>query len=208
MLQVSVATVRRMEGRQLQPAIGDGGVRLFDPDQVQAVAAAIVRSVGSGSHDAGGRRLSAGELAAEVLERFEQRQSLSEIVRALRVEPAKVRALYHEWRTCLELGELQRQDAAPARNPRGRGLRVDNLDELLATLPEEPTRLSLARYATTDFGNQYEDALVYEELGGAIVEGPVTASELRRQYGPGSFRVTAYSLRERRVLWEACAEIR
>lgn len=198
-----------MEGRQLKPAIGDGGVRLFDPEQVRAVAAAIVRSVGNRSHEVGNQRLSPGELAAEVFERLEQRQSLSEIVRALRVEPSKVRALYHEWRICLELGEQRREkeDAAPLRTTRAQERRVNNLDELLATLPTEPIRLSLARFAM-DFYAEYEEGRIHEELGGFIATGPMTASELQKQYGTGSFRVTAYSLRECRVLWEVFAELR
>jgi len=81
LLQVSVSTVHRMEGRHLVP---EDGTHLFRTDQVQTIGAAVTRSVGIRSHWVGEQRLSPGELAAKVFERIKQRQSLSEIVSALR----------------------------------------------------------------------------------------------------------------------------
>lgn len=40
----SVATVRRMEGHSLHPDVGPRGLRLFDSDEVEDVAARIARS--------------------------------------------------------------------------------------------------------------------------------------------------------------------
>lgn len=206
LLQVSVSTVRRMEGRQLVPEVREDGTHLFSAAQVQTIGAAVTRSVGIRSHWVGEQRLSPGELAAEAFERFEQRQSLSEIVRALRVRPKKVRALYHEWRTCLELGEMQSGEdkAAPARSTRETvsDQHIDNLDELLTTVAPG-TRVSIARFAT-DWSSKVEwDGRVYEELGGFISGAtPPTTKQIRQQFGPGKLRITAYSLQESHVLWE------
>ena len=50
---------------------------------------------------------SAGEIAALVFERFEQRHSLAEIVMALRIEPDAVRALFEQWTIGLTEGQLR-----------------------------------------------------------------------------------------------------
>jgi hypothetical protein len=209
LLQVSVSTVRRMEGTRLVPEVREDGTRLFSTDQVEAIGAAVTRSVGIRSHWVGEQRLSPGELAAEVFERFEQRQSLSEIVRTLRVRPKRVRALYHEWRLCLELGELQRnKEAAPARETLTSTYSrfVENLDELLATLPPG-VRVSVARFATEWSTDVEFEAVIYEELGGFLYERSVSSAQLRQQYGDGKLRVTAYSLQESRILWEVYSKV-
>jgi hypothetical protein len=191
-----------MEGRELRPSVGDDGVRRFDAEEVEALA----RSTGRASR--AGEPLSAGELAAEVFARLEQRQSLSEIVRALKVEPRKVRALYHEWRIGLERAEMARRDAAP---PVCSGvLRAGPLAKLLESLPEgETTRISVAQragdVATYVWGEVVE---LFDELDGFVTEGPVTIGELRQRYGTGDVRVSAYSIREQRLLWQVYATIR
>ena len=107
-LNLSISTVRRLEGKQLHPTIGERGIRYFDAAQVLALAGELARGMSDPAPRSDGRRTerpSPGELAAAAFERFEQRQSLSEIVIALCVTPKQVRELYHEWRTGLERGE-------------------------------------------------------------------------------------------------------
>jgi len=48
------------------------------------------------------RQANGGDIAAEVFERLEQRQSLAEIVIGVRVEPEVVRELHRQWQ--LQLG--------------------------------------------------------------------------------------------------------
>jgi hypothetical protein len=92
MLGVSVATVRRMEGKSLHPKLTDGAWR-FEIDEVknvQRVPNAVVR-----------RTPSEGEIAAEIFLRFGEGQSLRQIVCECRQPVRVVRALYQEWTTPL-----------------------------------------------------------------------------------------------------------
>lgn len=115
-LGVSVSTVRRYEGDRLQPRIDDEGVRWFDEKDVAALAAALMnepratrrrnaRPVPASST----AQRTAGEIAAQVFERLEQRQSLAEIVVGVRVEPSVVRALFDQWNVGLIEGVLLRE---------------------------------------------------------------------------------------------------
>jgi hypothetical protein len=203
-LQVSVSTVRRLETRQLEVEVIDG-VHYFHPDHVQALAANLERSPSRSTR----ANLSPGELAREVFRRFEQGQGLSEIVQALALDPKRVRDLYHEWRTPLELSELlagtdDPQRATPARDPkpRVRILTVDNPEVLLDALPAgQPTRLSVATYST-EWCSGADDAAIYHEQGGFVTYGPVTLEALRERLGPGRHRLTAYDLAAEARLWE------
>lgn len=196
---VSISTVRRWEGSQLQPVRDDRGRHLFHAEQVLALAKAMVKSSGSGQRHDG---ISAGELAAECFERFAQRQSLHEIVTALRVEPRKVRRLYREWLTGLELGEVG--SGIPSERDYYDPIREGALERRLAKLPEdEPVRISVAigipQEKLPTSGKHLE---VFDELGGFEVTGPIDTSEIRNRFGSGQVRVSAYLLTERRMLWE------
>lgn len=92
-LGVSISTVRRMEGRQLHPVFGPGEIRLFDPIEVEAVAASLANEGGRQEPE----RLTRGELAARVFEAFEAGRTLAQIVIAFRLHPRTVRALHKEW---------------------------------------------------------------------------------------------------------------
>ncbi len=92
MLGVSVATVRRMEGKMLHPRLVDGAWR-FEADEV--------KSLSRMQNPVGRRALSEGEIAAEVFRRFDQGQSLRQIVRECSLAPKTVQALYREWNTPL-----------------------------------------------------------------------------------------------------------
>lgn len=202
MSAASSSTLAGTAGPPGRPRIGNDCVRRFDADEVEELARTTGRTRRTGAS------LAAGELAAAVFARLEQRQSLSEIVRALKVEPKKVRALYHEWRTGLERSELARKDAAP---PLCQGvLRAGPLATLLERLPAgEPIRISMAERAGDVVSGVWDEVVdVFDERGGFVTEAPVTIGALRRRYGTGDFRVCAYSLREQRLLWEVYATIR
>ncbi|MCG8421048.1 MAG: hypothetical protein MJE77_24260 [Proteobacteria bacterium] len=207
-LGVSVSTVRRMEGGELHPTTDERGVRHFDPEEVLKVAQSIQSA--TVSQKGSGLKLSPGELAAEIFERFEQRHSLSEIVRELRLEPRKVRAMYHEWRTSLERAEqLRRHHPAPASSVQAYLESRKRIDQLLAELPEgQPTRISVALGGTKVWSKEFkQDVVIYDELGGFVTQGPLKPSDIRARFGEGQFRITAYSLVEHRVLWEVAAGV-
>jgi len=209
-LGVSVSTVRRYEGDRLHPRVGDNDVRWFDGNEVAALAASLANEPrvvrrrnaepSSGIHPAS---RSPGEIAAEVFERLEQRQSLAEIVIGVRVEPSVVRELFEQWSLGLVEAHLQRE-----REPRmHRESEVVHANEgelatRLAGLPAgEPTRISVARYRG-EF--QHGDYLYPEvvELGGFLVTGPCTIDEIVSRFGCGAYRVTASALEPTRLRWE------
>lgn len=205
-LHVSVSTIRRMEGHELAPIVGKDGVRYFALEQVQAVATRKSRTREPHPHQFPGVERSPGEVAAAVFERFEQRHSLAAIVTALRVQPSEVRALYHEWRISLERGEQDRRDAAPPQTT----LTVPQreLARRLAALPTDGSvRLSLAREGRAAYSEGWDRIPIFDELTGFTVEQAVSPRQLRQQCGPGTLRITAYSLSEKRTLWEVVAEI-
>lgn len=108
LLGVSVATVRRMEGKSLHPKLIDGAWR-FELDEVNGVQRtpnAVVKGTPS-----------EGEIAAEIFRRFDEGQSLRQIVRECRQPPEVVQDLYRDWRTplgeqaeCSDTSAMARQD--------------------------------------------------------------------------------------------------
>jgi transcriptional regulator with XRE-family HTH domain len=230
-LGVSLSTVRRWEGSRLHPRQGPGGVRLFDPAEVAALAAELANDApGSASAStrqaaSGARRArpeppperTPGELAALVFERLEQRQTLAEIVVGLRVPPALVRELHREWLVGLTEGELQRPEPLlptdDQRRARERHVKADGLARLLADLPMNTrTRISLARDVGEAFFGEGPNGFPLEarnvvELGGFVVMGPIETSEIARRFGAGDFRITAYGFDPPGVRWEVFATI-
>jgi DNA-binding transcriptional MerR regulator len=221
-LGVSVSTVRRFEGSRLHPVISDKGVRRFKPEDVERLAAALAAEqiTPSRIEKAAVRaaELPKGELAALVFERLEQRHSLAEIVIALRVPPDEVRELYHSWLVGLWSGELQRREPAlPMRHTEQdvvRRVTREQLASMLAALPEkQPTRISLARdlgeYIVPDGQAESSTSFVeyrnLAELGGFVVSGPTTISEIARRVGAGEYRVSAYGLDALGMRWEVFA---
>lgn len=199
-LDVSISTVRRLEGTRLHPEIGPGNTRLFDPAEVAAVAASLARSAPP-PPEPKAPALTRGELAARIFERFEQRYSLSEIVIELRVAPDLVRELYHQWRVGLAQGESRRTDAMPSASEL-RAVSEVELQALLAGTPYGKTvRLSVARVV----GERSVDGVrVYDvvELGGFTVAGPTSQGAIVDRYGWDRFRVAASDDQTRALLWE------
>jgi hypothetical protein len=82
---------------------------------------------------------------------------------------------------------------------------------MLAALPEkQPTRISLARglgeYVIPDDQGASSTSFVeyrnLAELGGFVVSGPTTISEIARRVGAGEYRVSAYGLDVPGMRWE------
>lgn len=98
----SVATVRRMEGKSLHPQLGPRGVRLFDADEVEEVAAFVAESgraldgytVFDGQSSGCARRL-----GATTQRRLNE--STHEVAR-LRTLLQQTRATHSAWRARLE----------------------------------------------------------------------------------------------------------
>jgi len=218
-LGVSVSTVRRLEGSRLHPLITDKGVRRFRPAEVEQLAAVLAaeQNTPRNAEKAAVRavELTKGELAGLVFERLEQRHSLAEIVIALRVPPDDVRELYHTWLVGLWAGELQRPEPAlPARHSDQdviRRVTREQLAALLDALPEHrSTRISVAR-VVGEYVIECDTNLVeyrnLAELGGFVVSGPVTVSEIAKRFGMGEYRISAYGLDAPGLRWEVFAEI-
>jgi hypothetical protein len=152
-----------------------------------------------------------GEIAAEVFDRLEQRQSLAEIVIGVRVPPDVVRELHRQWQLGLIEGELERDKpvlpVGEVLTQQERHVGERELHELLASLPAGATRLSVARDLGADYetGNGSTRHLV--ELGGFVVLGPATIKQIVDRYGGGAFRITAYGLEPRGLRWEVLVQV-
>jgi hypothetical protein len=142
-----------------------------------------------------------------VFERFEQRQSLAEIVVGLRVSPDVVRGLFDQWCIGLTEGHLRHaREPNAARVGDVERVRPERLASMLASLPEgEVTRVSVARLRDPLMYGEH-DYICVTELGGFHVSGPCETNEILRRHGPGAYRVTAYGLDPAGVRWEVLVE--
>jgi hypothetical protein len=211
-LSISISTVRRYEGDKLHPMIDEHDVRWFDANEVAALAATLANEAGpkrpeNASSARAPEPRSAGEIAGLVFERFEQRQSLPEIVIGLRVEPETVRALFEQW--CLGLVEHQLRMEREPRMPRSYEIERARVEKLGARLSELPdgvlTRISVARFRE-EFQHGEHEYLRIDELGGFYISGPCRIEDITRRFGPGSYRVTAYGFDPPGLRWELLVE--
>jgi hypothetical protein len=211
-LGTSISTVRRYEGERLHPRAGEDGVRWFDPQEVAALAAERANETGSRRRNAkaaasAADARSAGEIAALAFERFEQRQSLAEIVVGLRIEPALVRTLFDQWTVGLTEGQL-RMSREPT-VPRDEETPRASPTTLAARLAELPvgrlTRISVGRYRGPFLHGSREYSEIIE-LGGFLASGPCDCNEVTRRFGRGDYRITAYGLDPPCMSWEMIVE--
>jgi AcrR family transcriptional regulator len=156
-LGVSTSTVRRYEGDKLHPIRGADGVNRFDAKAVAELATSLLNDNGGKPPRTPRRNAAAapevkrteGEIAAEVFERLEQRQSLAEIVIGVRVLPDVVRELHRQWQIGLIEGELERDKlvlpVGDVLTNRSDTSASASCMDLLASLPAGPTRLSISR---------------------------------------------------------------
>lgn len=109
--EISVTSVRRLEGVHLHPVQDDRGVWRFERAEVERVRSSVVRKRTKRTRP---RRSRAGDIAARVFRMLDSGQDLVEIVVATRQPPTLIRDLYREWNLDLKQGEVDAQ--ARARN--------------------------------------------------------------------------------------------
>lgn len=216
-LNISVSTVRRYEGERLNPVIDDKGVRWFDEKEVAALAAELMNEGGKRSNATNAANAAStrateqrtpGEIAALVFERFEERQSLAEIVIGLRVEPDLVAQLFDQYNRGLTERQLRKREPSVPLVEDIAHVHRGELERRLGALPpNETTRISISRwrgqYPAGEEGAEYAWLV---EIGGFYVSGPCSPDEIVRRYGPGSYRVTAYGFAPNGVRWEVLVE--
>jgi hypothetical protein len=113
-LGVSIATVRRMEGRELHPTVDERGVRFFAITEVETILVRRRQTPERPPNDE-------GEVAARVFGLLRHGCDLRTIVITAKVPPRVVRALYAEWLISLQDGEARRrQDEFDAEESRER----------------------------------------------------------------------------------------
>jgi hypothetical protein len=207
---MSVPTVRRYEGTLLHPHVDEQGVHWFDPREVTALAAsrannAIANNKLRNAKPATETR-TRGELAAQVFERFEQRQSQAEIVIGLRVEPETVRELFDQYcRGLIEAQLTKKKPGSPLQNDLPCVHKVE-LIRRLGALPEgQVTRISVGRWRGVHPADDLEYAWIVE-LGGFLVSGPCTVTEIIGRFGRGSYRVSAFGFDPAGLRWELLIE--
>lgn len=214
-LGISVSTVRRYEGDKLHPTIDDHDVRWFDEKGVAALAATLANSDGpkrsAGTATSAARApepRTAGEIAALVFERFEQRQSHAEIVIGLRLEPELVAQLFEQYCRGLTERQLRKREPGVPLVEDIPQVQRDELARRLAALPsDEVARISVGRWrGVFPAGEDQLDYAWINELGGFVVAGPCSVDEITRRYGRGSYRVSAYGFEPAGIRWEVLIE--
>ncbi|MEY4581493.1 MAG: hypothetical protein RL701_6196 [Pseudomonadota bacterium] len=108
-LQISVSSVRRLEGTRLQPVQDEAGVWRFEPAEVEELVqdGPVKRRRAPERHR---DCQNAGEAAAHVFRLFGAGKSLRDIVVEARQTPERVRELYREWLLGLREGERRRHE--------------------------------------------------------------------------------------------------
>ncbi|MEO7732411.1 MAG: hypothetical protein ABIY55_15690, partial [Kofleriaceae bacterium] len=154
---------------------------------------------------------SADEVAAQVFERLEQRQTLAEIVVGVRISPERVRELHAQWSQGLVEYHLRmvRAPYGPLERDFVR-VRAADLAARLAELPDGLVRISVGRYRGSFVSQDPEggDEVSYAhivELGGFLTSGPCALTEITHRFGDGDYRITTYRLEPPTLLWEVIA---
>jgi hypothetical protein len=91
-LGLSLSTVRRMEGVQLKPIVGERGVRYFEETEIQTVLVRVRRTRVPDDERAD------GTLAAAAFTRFRNGADVVAVVTELRVAPEKIESLFEHWK--------------------------------------------------------------------------------------------------------------
>ena len=91
-LGLSLSTVRRMEGVQLKPIVGERGVRYFEETEIQAILVRVRRTrvpVDDGA---------SGALAAAAFTLFLNGADVIAVVAELREPPERIEGLFEQWK--------------------------------------------------------------------------------------------------------------
>jgi hypothetical protein len=91
-LGLSLSSVRRMEGVQLKPIVGERGVRYFEETEIQTVLVRVRRTRVPGDERAD------GTLAAAAFALFRNGADVVAVVAELRETPAKIEELFEHWK--------------------------------------------------------------------------------------------------------------
>jgi hypothetical protein len=91
-LGLSLSTVRRMEGVQLKPIVGERGVRYFEETEIQTVLVRVRRTRVPVDERTD------GTLAAAAFTRFRNGADVVAVVTELRVAPEKIESLFEHWK--------------------------------------------------------------------------------------------------------------
>ncbi|MEI9935585.1 MAG: hypothetical protein WDO69_00035 [Pseudomonadota bacterium] len=91
-LGLSLSSVRRMEGVQLKPIVGERGVRYFEETEIQTVLVRVRRTRVPVDERAD------GTLAAAAFTRFRNGADVVAVVTELRVAPEKIESLFEHWK--------------------------------------------------------------------------------------------------------------
>jgi hypothetical protein len=91
-LGLSLSTVRRMEGEQLNPIVGARGVRYFEETEIQTVLVRVRRTRMPDDERAD------GALAAAAFTLFRNGVAVVAVVKELRESPEKVEKLFEDWK--------------------------------------------------------------------------------------------------------------
>lgn len=92
-LRVSIATVRRWQGKELHPCRDDAGMYLFDPQEVEAIRASRPPPPEPRPCK------DPGDLAAEAFKLFRDGVDVRDVVISLQRPPGEIWALYEHWET-------------------------------------------------------------------------------------------------------------
>jgi Tfp pilus assembly protein FimV len=91
-LGLSLSSVRRMEGVQLKPIVGERGVRYFEETEIQTVLVRVRRTRVPDDDRAN------GALAAAAFTLFRNGADVVAVVTELREAPAKIEELFERWK--------------------------------------------------------------------------------------------------------------
>ncbi len=96
-LGCSVATIRRMEGKELRPRVGPDGVHYFRKSEVDNAARHYVSGRDRKRVERDRHEEWEGKLAARVFELFDNGCTAAEVVKRLEIVPARVIELVGQW---------------------------------------------------------------------------------------------------------------
>ncbi|HYQ41911.1 MAG TPA: hypothetical protein VER11_08080 [Polyangiaceae bacterium] len=91
-LGLSLSTVRRMEGVQLNPIVGEGGVHYFEETEIQTVLVRVRRT------RTGENEQADGTLTAAAFRLFRNGYDVIAVVAELRADPETIEKLFEHWK--------------------------------------------------------------------------------------------------------------
>lgn len=125
---ISKSQVRRLEGSELAPIVGAGGVRFFPEEQVNAFVVSRRRTIRAHRDD--------GDIAAEVFEAFDSGTNPADVVKELRIDPKRVLGLHVQWLGMRQQIALSRRGRDWLKAVVPASANASNEEELLAAIEQ------------------------------------------------------------------------